>query len=253
MAKGLSASLEDYLEAILTLTEGEGAAHVKRIAERLEVTMPSVTGALQSLAERRLVNYRPYGAVTLTGRGRKVAKRVSVRHDLLNRFFEEVLGLGAESAEENACRIEHVMDDDALERLASYVEFSETCPLKICTWHGGFGRFCEGEPGGKGCEERLQELVARLRPQETGERKVKELTLDRIKPGQKARILRVSAASGATSQRMSDMGVTRGTVVEVKRVAPLGDPIEVKLKGYHLSLRKEEARGITVELQGEPD
>ena len=76
---------------------------------------------------------------------------------------------------------------------------------------------------------------------------MKHLTLDRIEPGQKAKILKVRAASGATNQRIVDMGLTRGTVVEVERVAPLGDPIEVKLKGYHLSLRKEEARGISVE------
>jgi Fe2+ transport system protein FeoA len=44
------------------------------------------------------------------------------------------------------------------------------------------------------------------------------------------------------------MGVTPGTVVEVERVAPLGDPIDIKVKGYHLSLRKEEAEGIEVEL-----
>jgi Fe2+ transport system protein FeoA len=47
---------------------------------------------------------------------------------------------------------------------------------------------------------------------------------------------------------MFDMGVTPGTTIEIKRVAPLGDPIEVKVRGYHLLVRKSEASGITVEL-----
>jgi DtxR family Mn-dependent transcriptional regulator len=49
-------------------------------------------------------------------------------------------------------------------------------------------------------------------------------------------------------QRIAGIPITRGTIVQVERVAPLGDPIDIKVKGYHLSLRKEEATGITVEL-----
>ena len=72
-------------------------------------------------------------------------------------------------------------------------------------------------------------------------------TLDRLKPGQKANIVRVSSA-GPIRRRIAEMGVVRGTLVEVVRIAPLGDPIEVKVKGYHLSLRKKEAAAITVKL-----
>jgi Fe2+ transport system protein FeoA len=72
-------------------------------------------------------------------------------------------------------------------------------------------------------------------------------TLDRLKPGQKANIVRVGNA-GPVRRRIAEMGVVRGTLVEVVRIAPLGDPIEVKVKGYHLSLRKKEAAAITVKL-----
>lgn len=72
-------------------------------------------------------------------------------------------------------------------------------------------------------------------------------TLDRLKPGQKANIVRVGSV-GPVRRRITEMGVVRGTVVEVVRIAPLGDPIEVKIKGYNLSLRKNEAAAITVEL-----
>ena len=68
-----------------------------------------------------------------------------------------------------------------------------------------------------------------------------------IKPGGKCRIVRISG-TGGIRRRLLDMGVTAGTPVEVERVAPLGDPIEIKLKSYHLTLRKEEARRIEVEV-----
>jgi DtxR family Mn-dependent transcriptional regulator len=162
MTDPLSASLEDYLEAILTLVESEGEAHVKDIAQSLDVAMPSVTGALRGLAGRALVNYRPYGPVTLTRQGRRAAEGVRQRHALLTAFLADILGLDGERAEENACRIEHVVDDVVLDRLAAYLEFARLCPLNAARWEGAFGRFCNSEPGSDECEKRLREALARI-------------------------------------------------------------------------------------------
>jgi Fe2+ transport system protein FeoA len=71
------------------------------------------------------------------------------------------------------------------------------------------------------------------------------MLLSDLKPGGKGHIVRV-AGDSAVKRRVRDMGVTNGSLVEVVGVAPLGDPIHVKLKGYHLSLRKEEAQDIQV-------
>ena len=71
--------------------------------------------------------------------------------------------------------------------------------------------------------------------------------LSELKPGQKGMISKVGG-SGQTHRRILDMGVVPRTEIEVERVAPLGDPIEVKVKGYHLSLRKEEAANVYVEV-----
>lgn len=67
--------------------------------------------------------------------------------------------------------------------------------------------------------------------------------------GQSARIVRVEG-NGAIRQRLLEMGVTRGAVVMVKRLAPLGDPMEVSIKGYDLAIRKYEAQAIRVEPEG---
>lgn len=72
--------------------------------------------------------------------------------------------------------------------------------------------------------------------------------LHELKPGEKGKIAKV-AGGGGIHRRLLDMGLVSGSEVEVERVAPLGDPIEIKIKGYHLSLRKEEASNIQVEVK----
>ena len=133
----LSASQEDYLEAVLELVEGQGHAHVKDIAGRLGVKMPSVTGALHSLGERKMVYHRPYGSVTLTEQGLELARRVQKRHRLLTSFFERFLGLGGSDAEANACKIEHNVGEEVVDRLAAFMDFSDQCPAREqCTENG---------------------------------------------------------------------------------------------------------------------
>jgi len=71
--------------------------------------------------------------------------------------------------------------------------------------------------------------------------------LNELKPREKGRITKV-IGGGNIHRRLLDMGLVTGSEIEVERVAPLGDPIEVKIKGYHLSLRKEEASNIQIEV-----
>ena len=71
--------------------------------------------------------------------------------------------------------------------------------------------------------------------------------LSDLKPGERGVISKVGG-SGQTRRRILDMGVVPKTEIEMERVAPLGDPVEVKVKGYHLSLRKEEAANVYVEM-----
>lgn len=73
--------------------------------------------------------------------------------------------------------------------------------------------------------------------------------LHELKKGDRGKVVKISG-SGGIHQRLVDMGLIAGSTVEMQRVAPLGDPIEIKVKGYNLSLRKEEAAGISVEVSG---
>jgi DtxR family transcriptional regulator, Mn-dependent transcriptional regulator len=137
----LSESLEDYLEAILAIEGEKQAARPKDIARRLSVSPPSVTAALQNLASRKLVNYAPYDLVTLTERGRQLARDVTRRHEALHRFFSDLLQLDGAEADELACHMEHALPPHALGRLVQFMDFVDASPHGGVNWSArtGFG------------------------------------------------------------------------------------------------------------------
>lgn len=249
VAESLTASLEDYLEAIFHIIAEKHAVKPRDIAKRLKVSYASVTGALRSLSEKKLVNYSPYDLITLTEDGEDAARDVVRRHEVLHDFFVEVLAVPDADADTAACRMEHSIPKEIVERFVRFVEFVETCPRGGQKWIKGFGYQCDHTNTLDNCEKCITSCLNEVR-QRAGKGGSKTMALSRLKdlkPGQKCKVLKVRGR-GETGRRILEMGVTPGSVIELERVAPLGDPIDVKVKGYHLSLRKEEAEGIDVEL-----
>ncbi len=124
-----TASMEDYLEAIAKLGEGRKVVKVKQLSQMLGVKMPSVTSALRKLSQQELVEHERYGHIKLTPEGDEVARDVIYRHEALTLFFAQALGISRETAEEDACKIEHVISPLSMQRLAKFIEFMEACPL----------------------------------------------------------------------------------------------------------------------------
>jgi DtxR family Mn-dependent transcriptional regulator len=150
----VSASLEDYLEAIYHTVEAKGAARAKDIVLRMGVHNSSVTQALRALSEKELVNYAPYDTVTLTASGERIARDVVHRHETLRTFLGKVLGLPAAEADEGACRMEHAISESILDRLVHFVQYFENCPAADVQWDDALGYFCGrsgGLPGGENC------------------------------------------------------------------------------------------------------
>lgn len=71
--------------------------------------------------------------------------------------------------------------------------------------------------------------------------------LSQLRPGERGSILRIESIDPQLRQRLLEMGLTKGTLLEVIRLAPLGDPLEISVRGYRLSLRKHEAESVLVE------
>lgn len=119
----LSVSLEDYIEEIYNQIKSTGQAKVTAIASALNVKKASVTGALNVLAEKKLVNYAPYSQITLTIEGEKIAKKIVEKHEKLAQFFIEVLSADKQEAVELACKMEHIVPDKIFENMVKLTEY----------------------------------------------------------------------------------------------------------------------------------
>jgi len=122
----ISSSLEDYLEAIYILAQRGTAVRLTDIADFLAVSSPSVNRAIGTLKINGLVEHEAYGKILLSSKGKTQAGKVLRRHKLIKRFLTDTLGVDELSAETDACRMEHVMSQQTIEKLYRYIDDKET-------------------------------------------------------------------------------------------------------------------------------
>ena len=118
----LTPSMEDYLEAIFEIDLLKHAVRVKDVSKKLGVTMPSVNGALKNLEAKGLIKHEKYEYIELTESGVSQASRISSRHHMLRTFLHDILGVDSETAEEDACRVEHVISPVTMNKITEFVE-----------------------------------------------------------------------------------------------------------------------------------
>jgi DtxR family transcriptional regulator, Mn-dependent transcriptional regulator len=226
----LSPAMQDYLEVILELSKQEESVRVTDIAEKLNIAKASVTQAVNALKEFKLVVQDKYGPVRLTKRGREEAAKVRYKHWMLRSFLVNVLTVEPAIAEKDACLMEHVISPQTLYRLVEFMEKSKN----ISSFEGEIKTVAKNSlvvPSGE---------VKKMRSVNTS-------ALHELSPGSRGKVLRI-AATGSMRRRILEMGVVPGVEIMVEGVAPMGDPIEVSVKDYHLSLRKNEAAFVFVEV-----
>jgi len=235
----ITATLEDYLEAIYGIISEQKVARSMDIAGKLGVKRPTVTVALKSLADKGYINYEPRSYITLTQSGLHIAECVHKRHKVLREVFTTLFDLTVEEAEQAACTMEHGMNTtlcksftsllqalekqpDILERLVS--EIRNERDLISCAHSCKYGN----APRGLAAETLVTE------------------DLNSLASGESGKILRI-LGHGPLKKRLREMGITAGQTVSVIKAAPLDDPIEIKIRNYNLSLRRDEAANIIIE------
>ena len=117
----MTTAKENYLKAIFDLVSNGQQAHVSQIAEKLNVTRASVSRAIKSLLKERLIDHNNYGPVYLTIDGMKIAKMMINRNQMIQDFLTNLLEIDPETAQEDACRIEHTISHITTAQLAKYL------------------------------------------------------------------------------------------------------------------------------------
>lgn len=118
----MTSSLEDYLEAVFVLSEQKDSVRVTDIAEYLGVSKPSVNRAVNTLTQNGFLEHITYGDIAITPEGESYAANVLRRHKLIKQFLINKLGVDEENAENDACKMEHVMSSVTIDKLYEYLE-----------------------------------------------------------------------------------------------------------------------------------
>jgi DtxR family transcriptional regulator, Mn-dependent transcriptional regulator len=237
----LSSAMEDYLEAIYHLEQERRIARVRDIAKKLGVKMSSVSSALRSLGSRGLIRYDPHQFITLTDRGIQKAREIVRKHEVLHRFLVRVLQIDPAVAEDNACRIEHYLDPEVIDKLTGFVEFMEMCPVDQTRWMESISQSCDSC---KPClDAAMKKLVSRTEAQKAA---LKEgMTLAEATAG--AQIMVDSVKGTAKFKKtLAEDGLEAGTIVEVEKKDSASGTLDLNIKGYHIALSGTDAAKVLV-------
>lgn len=241
MNKSISPSLEDYIEVIYNTIQEKNVARAKDIKDELSVHGASVTGALRTLADKGLINYKPYEFITLTTDGEKIGKAISRRHRILREFMITVLGKDSESTEKVACGMEHSMDPDLTVRFATFLEFTQKNP-DILTSYQKYFKEHYGEDGEGCCPVEILPDIHEI-PVKGSE--IQGTLLSDVLEDQIVKVKTVSAGE-ELKKRLLEMGFVSGTEVTVNRNSNNG-PLIVSVKGSNYVLHRGMARKVVVE------
>lgn len=231
----LTSALEDYLESIYELIREKSFARIKDIAKARGVRSASVSPAMRRLDELGLITYRHREYISLTPTGEREARRVYAKHQILTRFFQEILKMSPPAAVENACAMEHSLTPEGMDHLVRLLEFLRACPegqqlldrfhtcslvhdgLETCVHRGG----CTAGGG--------HDLLSAAIP------------LCDMAPGSEARVVQVVGDPGMR-QGVLDKGLLPDSVVRVSRVED--GKLLLRLQGFRLILSLDEAEAV---------
>jgi DtxR family Mn-dependent transcriptional regulator len=211
-------AVEDYLKAIYQLSEAGAAVSTSAIADRLGVAAGSVTGMLKRLSEAGLVEHTRYYGARLTEEGAGNAVRTIRRHRILERFLVDVLGYTWDRVHEEAERLEHVVTDELIDRMAGVLGEPDADP------HGAPIPAAQGQ-----FHEQQFPTLAELRA------------------GEGATLRRVPDEDPAALRYLAELELKPGAALEVIDVAPFNGPLRVRINGIEQVVGRELAKQIKVE------
>ena len=121
---GLTETTENYLKKIYTLSIQNKFARVSDIAKHMDRSLSTVTGAVQRMAQEGLLNYEKYGKITLTDKGKEIAKNIHYSYSTMRELLV-VLGIPEKVAINDACAMEHQISELTIETIKNFIKFTK--------------------------------------------------------------------------------------------------------------------------------
>lgn len=117
----LTFTMENYLEAVYELSIEDQGTRLTDIAIKMEVTKATANTAMSVLSEKKLITNEKYHKIYLTEEGLKLAKLISGKHQVIQKFFTEVLNINNDIANTDACAIEHVISNHSITAMNNFL------------------------------------------------------------------------------------------------------------------------------------
>ncbi len=206
---------EEYLETILYLTRDGQRAKTRDIARAMSIKPPSVSEMLLKLRDQGLVEYAPYEGALLTEPGREQAQQIERKHQLLETFLVDTLGVEVDTAHEEACEMEHTISENTVEKICAYLGHPRYCPD------------AHAIPKGPCCEK-----AASCSP------------LSEMEEGDEA-VIRVVTVDSSTKDYLLSLGFLPDVLVSIKKKLP-SNSLLIRIKGSEIAIGKDIARKIMV-------
>jgi DtxR family transcriptional regulator, Mn-dependent transcriptional regulator len=232
----MSASTEEYLEALYTLSQKSQSVSTSAVAKRLNIAPASATEMLKKLALSGYVDYQPYQGVTLTPKGFEIAEKMTRKHRLLERFLHDILKIGKDKVHKEACAMEHALSEETERALCQTLKAPDKCPddeqlIPPCNLKFSTCDECQKS------EEDLEKI---------GKRNQNVVSLSTLKKNQESKIAFIRGDKKVL-HRLQDMGLTPGASIKISRIAPLNGPVEIAVRGCRLALGDEIVSNVFVE------
>ncbi len=214
---------EDYLIAILRLTENGTAAKTTELAQYMEVSPASVSEMLKILSKDGLVEYAKYRGVRLTEQGLINARLTRKRHHIIEKFFMDILGLDHETAHQEAHRIEHAISDEAAQKICDMLGNPPDCDCQCCV------NPCKSVSGGG--------ITISMSLKDMG-------------AGTSGKITYLKSEDSAVMQKLIGMGLVPGREIRVEATDGSKGVVTAEVNGQFIAVGEELADFVYVETAG---
>jgi DtxR family Mn-dependent transcriptional regulator len=233
----ISERLEDYLEAIWEILRTSRVARVRNIAEAMGVRPATVTTAMKRLAQLGLISYAKREYIELTDSGRELAMSTKARHRLLARFFKDVLGVDCETAQRDACLMEHHLSVECMEKLTGFVEKLTLCPVPL---HSVISRITECSSA-RTDSKVICPLAGTTEPPSAHAAPLR--ILSDLDTDETATVIQVLDNTGMR-MNLLEMGFLPGSEIRLIRKGSHDSPCAVLLDGYEVEIPKPDSSCI---------
>jgi DtxR family Mn-dependent transcriptional regulator len=213
----VSPSIEDYLKNIYELQEKEGLARTKRLADRMQVSLGTITNTVELLEKHQFIKHTPYKGATLTAKGNRIALDVIRRHRLTERLLTDILRMDWSNVHEIACKLEHDINEEVIKPLGKILGHPKTCPHgnPIPTKCGGI------------IDDNSRPLID-LEPKEIGT------------------IVKIAEEKSEVLRYLDSLGIELGTTIEVEKKIKEKNSEVLQLKDVDTPLSRKIASSIWV-------